>query len=105
MVSRPRETEPMASPKKLIILGTGGNSVDILDAVYERNAYAKIPPYECIGFLDDDPETWGASFLGRPVLGGTDTYAEHQPDALVMGIGSNEARQRVVNAGETSVKR
>jgi hypothetical protein len=43
----------MASPKKLIILGTGGNSIDILDAVNERNAHSTIPQYEYIGFLDD----------------------------------------------------
>ena len=64
----------MASPKKLIILGTGGNSVDILDAVYERNAYAKIPPYECIGFLDDDQQQWGKEIWGVQVLGGRSAF-------------------------------
>jgi hypothetical protein len=43
----------MPSPKKLIILGTGGNSIAILDAVNERNAHSTIPQYEYIGFLDD----------------------------------------------------
>jgi FlaA1/EpsC-like NDP-sugar epimerase len=59
----------MASPKKLIILGTGGNSVDILDAVHERNAHYKTPQYECIGFLDDDPQQWGKEIWGVRVLG------------------------------------
>jgi len=88
MVSRPRETEPMASPKKLIILGTGGNSVDILDAVHERNAHSTIPQYECIGFLDDDPQQWGKAIWGVQVLGPLESAA-HYPEAyFVNGIGS-----------------
>jgi sugar O-acyltransferase (sialic acid O-acetyltransferase NeuD family) len=88
VVSRPRETKAKASPKKLIILGTGGNSIDILDAVHERNAHSKIPQYECIAFLDDDPQQWGKEIWGVQVLGPLES-APNYPDAyFVNGIGS-----------------
>jgi len=78
----------MDSPKKLIILGTGGNSVDILDAVNERNVLSTIPQYECIGFLDDDPQQWGKEIWGVQVLGPVKS-ALNYPDAyFVNGIGS-----------------
>jgi len=78
----------MASPKKLIILGTGGNSVDILDTVNERNAHSKKPQYECIGFLDDDQRQWGKEIWGVQVLGPLES-ATHYPEAhFVNGIGS-----------------
>jgi sugar O-acyltransferase (sialic acid O-acetyltransferase NeuD family) len=78
----------MASPKKLIILGTGGNSVDILDAVHERNAHATIPPYECIGFLDDNPQQWGKEIWGVQVLGPLASASQYSDAYFVNGIGS-----------------
>src|SRR5215470_527985 len=88
IVSKPRETEPMASPKKLIILGTGGNSIDILDAVNERNAHSRKQQYECIGFLDDDQQQWGKEIWGVQVRGPLES-ATHYPEAyFVNGIGN-----------------
>ena len=43
--------------KNIIILGTGGNSIDILDAINEINLISK--KYNCIGFLDDDENLHG----------------------------------------------
>jgi len=78
----------MASPKRLIILGTGGNCVDILDAVHERNAHSARPPYECIGFLDDDPQQWGKEIWGVPVLGPLESAPQYPDAYFVNGIGS-----------------
>lgn len=78
----------MASPKQLIILGTGGNSIDILDTVHERNAHSKALQYECIGFLDDDQQQWGKTIWGVRVLGPLES-ARHYPEAyFVNAIGS-----------------
>jgi sugar O-acyltransferase (sialic acid O-acetyltransferase NeuD family) len=88
VVSKSRETELMASPKKLIILGTGGNCVDILDAVNERNVHSKIPQYECIGFLDDDQQQWGKEIWGVQVLGPLESAATYLDAYFVNGIGS-----------------
>jgi sugar O-acyltransferase (sialic acid O-acetyltransferase NeuD family) len=78
----------MANPKKLIILGTGGNCVDILDTVHEINALAKIPQYECIGFLDDDQQKWGQEIWGVKVLGPLDSAPQYPEAYFVNGIGS-----------------
>jgi len=73
--------------RRLIILGTGGNCVDILEAALEINARGTAV-YEPLGFLDDNPELWGKAVSGLPVLGGLDKAKEF-PDALfINGIGS-----------------
>lgn len=74
--------------KQIIILGTAGNCVDILDTINDINERACRPRYECIGFLDDDSSTWDREIHGVRVLGPL-TAAAHFPDAFfVNGIGS-----------------
>lgn len=46
--------------QKLIILGTGGNCIDILDALNDINRHSGQPVYVCIGFLDDNRENWSS---------------------------------------------
>jgi sugar O-acyltransferase (sialic acid O-acetyltransferase NeuD family) len=72
--------------KRLVILGTGGNCLDILEAVRSINAAS--PKYECIGFLDDAPERQGRSFLGVPVLGPLEKASTLKDAVFVNGIGS-----------------
>jgi sugar O-acyltransferase (sialic acid O-acetyltransferase NeuD family) len=88
VVSMPQETKAMTRPKKLIILGTGGNSIDILDTVNERNAHSKIPQYECVGFLDDDQQQWGKEIWGVHVLGPLESAPQYPDAYFVNGIGS-----------------
>jgi sugar O-acyltransferase (sialic acid O-acetyltransferase NeuD family) len=58
----------MATP--LLIIGTGGNSVEIVDTVRAINAAAPSGPrYQCLGFVDDDPALWGLEMHGLPVIG------------------------------------
>ena len=45
--------------KQIIILGTGGNCIDILDTINDINARLSSKKYECIGFLDDNEKKWG----------------------------------------------
>ncbi len=74
-------------PKKIIILGTGGNCIDILDTIREINKYSYT--YECIGFLDDDERKWGKSFYNIPVLGPLDDACNYVNSSyFVNGIGS-----------------
>lgn len=74
--------------KKIIILGTGGNCIDILDSINEINLIAPTPVYNCIGFLDDTPENQGKEFYGVKVIGKL-TDATNFTDAFfVNGIGS-----------------
>src|SRR4051812_19802256 len=69
---------------KLLILGAGGNSIGIVDAV-EAAADAQ---YTIAGFLDDLPENRGKVVAGYPVLGRIQD-APHFPDCLLVnGISS-----------------
>lgn len=59
----------MAKIKEIIILGTAGNAIDILDTINELNAVAANPLYACAGFLDDDASKWNKEYSGIKVLG------------------------------------
>jgi sugar O-acyltransferase (sialic acid O-acetyltransferase NeuD family) len=74
--------------KKLIILGTGGNCLDIYDAALAINQQAGQPVYECLGLLDDNRELHGREIGGLRVLGGLSNAARHPDAVFVNGIGS-----------------
>jgi sugar O-acyltransferase (sialic acid O-acetyltransferase NeuD family) len=77
--------------KKLIILGSGGNCLDIYDAVLAINRQAGQPVYECLGMLDDNCVLHGKDISGLRVLGGL-AHATRYPEALfVNGIGSPDS--------------
>jgi len=73
----------------VLILGAGRHGKVIADIFRCRGT-------PLLGFLDDDPATWGATRLDVPILGGIDSYASYQPDGLVVGVGSIAARKRIV---------
>lgn len=74
--------------KKIVILGTGGNCTDILDTLLDINDAQGNLIYECIGFLDDNPEKWKQSFHGVKVLGPLQKANELKDCSFVFGIGS-----------------
>lgn len=79
----------MNEDREVLIIGAGGHAKVVADILLCAG-------FTVIGFLDDDPTTWGQQRLGLPVLGGIDTYASHGPAGLVMGIGDNITRMQVV---------
>lgn len=74
--------------KKIIILGTGGNSIDILDTINEINDLKGNCIYECIGFLDDNTSLSGAEIHGVRVLGTLDSALDYSEAFFVNGIGN-----------------
>lgn len=72
----------------ILILGTGGNAVDILDTVLAINAAALAPVWEPRGFLDDDPGLRGETIHGIPVVGPLEAAGDYPDCRLVNGIGS-----------------
>ncbi len=78
----------MAEGQPVIILGTGGNCIDILDALGEINAASGRALWRPLGFLDDDPGLEGALVEGLPVLGPLETARAHPEARFVNGIGS-----------------
>lgn len=75
-------------PKRIIILGTGGNCIDILEALRAINGQSGMEAYQCIGFLDDDASRWGETVAGVKVLGPLRSAPEFEGCVFVNGIGS-----------------
>jgi sugar O-acyltransferase (sialic acid O-acetyltransferase NeuD family) len=78
----------MGKPKKIVILGSGGNCVDILEALQRINAEESSSRYECIGFLDDAPARQNTRVMGLPVLGPLEKDPGLGDVFFVNGIGS-----------------
>jgi sugar O-acyltransferase (sialic acid O-acetyltransferase NeuD family) len=74
--------------KKIIILGIGGNCIDILDTLNDINNSEKKNIYECVGYLDDNDHSWGKEIHGVKVLGSLDTAKDYADHFFVNGIGS-----------------
>ena len=78
----------MDKPKKIVVLGTGGNSVDILDTLNDINDASSRHSYECLGFLDDNESLRGKRILGVEVLGPIEKARMLQDCLFVNGIGA-----------------
>jgi sugar O-acyltransferase (sialic acid O-acetyltransferase NeuD family) len=76
-------------PIPLVILGAGGNSLSILDAVDEINRRSlRGQVYDLRGFLDDIPANQGKKVLGHPVLGKIDQARDFSECQFINGIAS-----------------
>src|SRR5258708_25648783 len=73
----------------ILILGAGGHGKVVADIL-------QLQGYNVRGYLDDLPETWGTSRLGLTVLAALDRYQDFEPDGVIIGIGSNEFRKKIV---------
>lgn len=59
--------------KRVLILGAGKVGQDLARAINSSRGW---PQARVIGFLDDDPDKWGQTFEGVPVLGSLDHVLE-----------------------------
>ena len=73
--------------KEIIILGVGGNCIDILDTINEINLVSQ--KYKCIGFLDDNPNELGKEYYGLRVIGSLTEASKYKQAFFVNGIGSS----------------
>ena len=74
--------------KKIVILGFGGNCIDILDTLHDINDTQGEKLYKCLGFLDDDKNKWNQSVYGVGVLGPLGIANDMKDCYFVFGIGS-----------------
>ena len=74
--------------KDIIILGTGGNCIDILDTINDINDSKQSDIYRCIGFLDDNELKQDQEYHGVKVLGPLASANEYEDCIFVNGIGS-----------------
>jgi sugar O-acyltransferase (sialic acid O-acetyltransferase NeuD family) len=88
MKSRPKSRPAAGAARDVVILGVGGNCIDILDTINEVNRAGARPALRCIGFLDDDPAQWGKRIHGVKVLGPLASAADWGDARFVNGIGS-----------------
>lgn len=72
----------------VLILGAGGHAKVIADILMWQGALIR-------GFLDDDPNMWGKTCLGLPVLGAIDRYFEYDLGGLIIGVGDNLVRRSI----------
>jgi sugar O-acyltransferase (sialic acid O-acetyltransferase NeuD family) len=72
----------------ILILGTGGNCIDILDAILALNESGGAPGYRVRGFLDDNKELWGQAVQGCQVIGPLSDAMNYSDCLFVNGIGS-----------------
>jgi sugar O-acyltransferase (sialic acid O-acetyltransferase NeuD family) len=75
--------------RKVVVFGTGGTSIDIVDTLHDLNAAGIGPRYECVAFLDDNPALWGTTLAGVPVIGSLATARQFADCYFVNGIGSD----------------
>lgn len=72
----------------LLILGAGGHAKVVADILMSQGI-------QVLGFLDDDPDLWGETRLGLPVLGAIVRHSEYETDGLIIGIGDNLVRRSI----------
>jgi sugar O-acyltransferase (sialic acid O-acetyltransferase NeuD family) len=75
--------------KKVIILGAGGNCIDILDTINEINEIK--PTYECIGFLSDNEAIHGKEYYQTKVLGPLSRAMEFEDCFFLNGIANEKS--------------
>jgi sugar O-acyltransferase (sialic acid O-acetyltransferase NeuD family) len=85
---------------RIVILGTAGNCIDILDAMLAVNSARGRTVYDCAGFLDDDLVRQGTRIQGLPVLGPLSCAASLPDVRFVNGIGSSRTfrdKRRIID--------
>ena len=80
--------------QKIILLGSGGNSAEILDVLHALNRHHHQPKYECVGILDDAEEKWGTKLSDVPILGPLSSAGDYPDCQFINGIGSPSTFRR-----------
>jgi len=78
---------------KIVVYGSGGFArevVHLIEDINERRA-----TWEVLGYVDDNAENHGEVINDLPVLGGYDWLKEQESIAVVMGIGSPNAKKAI----------
>jgi len=73
-------------PRPLLLVGAGGFARETADAVRALDG-----AFALAGFLDDNPELYGQSISGAPVLGPIDAVHDYPDAAVVVCVGRPDA--------------
>lgn len=85
---------PHADTKNVVILGTGGTSIDIYDLVQDINNDVGRIDYRCVGFATDDVQEFGRDIYGVRVIGPITEIGGLVDAWFVNGIGSPKSYQK-----------
>jgi sugar O-acyltransferase (sialic acid O-acetyltransferase NeuD family) len=90
---------------RVLILGAGGHAQVVADILLRaRDTGQRVVP---IGYLDDDTSLHERVFLDLPVMGSIDAVGHISHDAIIVAIGNNQTRRRLVEnyclTGETFI--
>jgi len=84
--------------RPLIVVGAGGFGREVLDVVEAVNRHGAGPLWQVVGVVDDSPAPINLERLrARHIrhLGGVGSIARYEDHAVVIGVGSPEARVRI----------
>lgn len=81
--------------EKVIIIGASGHGKVVADVVIQAGD-------QVIGFLDDNTDI-GDTFVGFPVLGTVDNFADYLDSKFIVAIGNAEIRESIVKKIARSV--
>lgn len=98
----------MNQAKKVIILGTGGTSIDILDIINDINTNNIGRKLKCVGFLDDKESTIGKIINNKEVLGPLNAAKEYKDVYFINGIGSPVSfinKEKIISKTDVSLDR
>lgn len=77
-------------------MGAGGHAQVVADILLQMHqAGDAVKP---IGYLDDNPQLIGHSFLGLPVLGKLSELSAIEHESVIVSIGDNRTRQDIFTA-------
>ncbi|MEN6479132.1 MAG: acetyltransferase [Anaerolineales bacterium] len=81
---------------RVIVIGAGGHGQVVADALLA--SCQSCPDLRVLGYADDDEHLWGQTLGGLPVLGCIAAALDTPHDAVIVAIGDNRVRYRVMSA-------
>ena len=97
----------MKAIRKIIILGAGGTSRDIVCVISEINKFLG-NKYQCLGFLDDDKKLWGKNIMGLKILGPINKALDFSDCVFINGVYSLKdysLNQKVIKKSKIPISR
>lgn len=73
----------------VIVLGAGGHGKSVASVLLAEG-------YSVLGILDDDANYWNTKIVGVPVLGAMDLLYQYPKNPVIVGVGFNKVRKRIV---------
>ncbi|WP_373542539.1 acetyltransferase [Chamaesiphon sp.] len=74
--------------QRIAVIGAGGHAKVVASTLMAVG-------HKVIGFYDDDPQKWGESIFGVPIIGPISDLNRANCDGAIIGLGDNHVRKQV----------